>query len=101
MPQSDRSDARTARITAWQSRAAAVLATAAGDDRGAAEHYDKLAATVVGMFDAGARDTEVQTFLTGAAADFPGLQPLTGAQISALAAELHRAAAGPAPHVAT
>jgi len=53
------------------------------------------------MFDAGARDTEVQTFLTGAAADFPGLRPPTGAQISALAAELHRAAAGPAPHVAT
>jgi hypothetical protein len=100
MPQSDRSDAITARITAWQSQAATVLAIAAGDDHGAAEHYATLAATVVGMFDAGARDAEVRTFLTGAAVDFPGLRSLTGAQIAALAAELHRAAAGPTPHVA-
>jgi hypothetical protein len=53
------------------------------------------------MFDAGARDAEVATFLKGDAVPFPGLRSLTDPRIDALAAELHRAATGPGPHVAT
>jgi hypothetical protein len=101
MTQSDRSDARAARVGAWKLRAAAVLAAAVGDDASAVERYTDLAATVVGMFDAGARDAEVATFLKGDAVPFPGLRSLTDPRIDALAAELHRAATGPGPHVAT
>jgi hypothetical protein len=37
MTQSDRSDARAARVGAWKLRAAAVLAAAVGDDASAVE----------------------------------------------------------------
>ena len=100
MAQIDRSDARAARIAAWKVRAAALLATAAEADASAAARYAELAATLVGMFDAGARDSEVAAFLKRAAGDL-GLHRLSDDGLAPLAAELHRAAAGPAPHVAT
>ena len=94
MGRSDQSSARTDRLAAWQTRVAGLLAAAAGG-RAVLTEYAGLAATVVGMFDAGARDAEVATFLRRAAADTPGLDALSDASVSKLAAELHRAAAGP------
>ena len=101
MAQTDRSDARAARIAAWKVRAAALLATAAEADASAGARYVELAATLVGMFDAGARDAEVAAFLKRAAGDSSGLQHLSDDRLATLAAELHRAAAVPDPHVAT
>ena len=101
MGPSDRSSARADTLAAWRTRVAALLAAAAGAPATAAAEYAELAATVVGMFDAGARDEEVATLLSRVAADNPGLRALSSARRAALAAELHRAAAGPPAHVAT
>jgi hypothetical protein len=100
MGRSDQSSARVDRLAAWQTRVATLVAAAAGG-RVAPAEYAGLAATVVGMFDAGARDAEVTTFLRRVAADIPGLDALSDTSLSKLAAELHRAAAGRSPHVAT
>ena len=100
MGRSDQSSARADRLAAWHTRVAGLLAEAAGG-RAALTEYAGFAATVVGMFDAGARDAEVATFLRRAVADMPGFDALSDASLSRLAAELHRAAAGPSTHVAT
>ena len=93
-------DARTARLAAWQRRVEALLPAAY--PRAAAAEVAEAGATVVGMFDAGARDAEVAAFLAAAQcrADTPW-PPRPPAELSALAARLHRAAAGDAPHAAT
>jgi hypothetical protein len=98
MAQSDRFDARAARVAAWKARAAAQLAAAAEDGTSVAESYGELAATVVGMFDAGARDAEVATFLRRAVVSIPALRELSDTRLAGLAADLHRAAGGPVPH---
>ena len=82
------SDARVERLASWRARVAVLLAQASPHEA------DTLGATVVGMFDAGARDAEVAVFLA------PALPHLAPPELAALAARLHRAAADPPPHVA-
>jgi hypothetical protein len=80
---------RTARLAAWEARVAGLLAAAAGAARSRGA-YAELAAAVVGMFDAGARDAEVAVFLR--AAGLPELGAMPDDRLAALVAELHLAA---------
>jgi len=93
------SDARTERLSAWQGRVEAILREAY--PRAPEGQAVELGATVVGMFDAGARDAEVAAFLGAAQcrAD-TAWPPLASPELAALAARLHRAA-GESPAVAT
>ena len=94
------SDGRAERLAAWQRRVEAILRAAY--PRAPEAEATALGATVVGMFDAGARDAEVAAFLGAAQchANTPW-PPLASPELAALAARLHRAAAGDGPHVAT
>ena len=86
---------RAARLAEWEARIAERLVAAAGEQPdGSAPRplYRDLAAAIVGMFDAGARDAEVAKFLRRAATDVPALGRLSDEQVASLAAELHRAA---------
>jgi hypothetical protein len=78
-----------ARLEEWRSAVAAMLRAewpALG-----AEVVD-LAATIVGMFDAGARDREVGTFLAHRTAQPPLSRPLSDLAARKLAGNLHRLA---------
>lgn len=91
-------DALSKRHAQWIERVAVLLAEAQfpQDD----VSLQECAATIVGMFDAGARDVEVVQFLEsrqGAA----GAPRNSHVELAALAVRLHRAAAEPGPPLAT
>ena len=90
---------RNERFADWLTRVSGLLAA---EFPATSERPQDLAATVIGMFDAGARDVEVVEFLERVQASAAvGAARLSRSELSALTVRLHRAAAGPAPRVAT
>jgi hypothetical protein len=84
---------REARVAAWQKRARLLLAEVWPVDTQQPSDVDQLADTIVGMFDAGARDEEVIAFLREAEIRHFGEERLDVARRQTLAHLLHRAAA--------
>ena len=84
---------REARLTAWRERARLLLADAWPSHSQHHSEVEALADTIVGMFDAGARDEEVITFLRDAETRHFGEERLSASSRQVLARALHRAAA--------
>jgi hypothetical protein len=84
---------REARLEAWRHQARILCAEALGPLGSEGLDVTTLADTIVGMFDAGARDEEVITFLRGAETRHFGDERLSDSDRRALARALHRAAA--------
>src|SRR5687768_3715267 len=84
---------RQARLDAWRERARILLAESLPSNDQLAPHVAGLANTIVGMFDAGARDEEVIAFLREAETRHFGEERLSASSRQVLARTLHRAAA--------
>ena len=84
---------RQARLDAWRERARILLAESLPSDDQRVPDVAGLAKTIVGMFDAGARDEEVIAFLREAETRHFGEARLSASSRQVLARTLHRAAA--------
>lgn len=83
---------RQARLDAWRERARILLAESLPATDQVAPDVAGLANTIVGMFDAGARDAEVIAFLREAETRHFGEERLSASSRQVLARALHRAA---------
>ena len=84
---------REARLHAWRDRARILLAEAWRSDIQNESDVVALADTIVGMFDAGARDEEAIAFLREAEIRHFGEERLSASSRQLLARTVHRAAA--------
>jgi hypothetical protein len=84
---------RQARLDAWRERARILLAESLPSDDQRVPDVAGLANTIVGMFDAGARDEEVIAFLREAETRHFGAERLSTSSRQVLARTLRRAAA--------
>jgi hypothetical protein len=89
----DRSRKRFERNAQWQVTATGILLEAWGPLGASDSICADVAAAVVAMFDAGGTNTEATAYLETLAAQHLGARRANRDAVSALAAELHRAAA--------
>ena len=83
---------RQARLDAWRERATILLAESLPSNHQLPPDVAGLANTIVGMFDAGARDEEVIAFLRETETRHFGKERLSASSRQVLARSLHRAA---------
>ena len=83
---------RQARLDAWRERATILLAESLPPNHQLPPDVAGLANTIVGMFDAGARDEEVIAFLRETETRHFGKERLSASSRQVLARSLHRAA---------